>query len=95
MLDRDGPDVENRLEWFCRQDGIDLLAENVDSDALDIQIHVIRIAGTPEEKPEIAAAFQGPFLFVQFPGEVVQENQMENLNRLFEIERFHLFAPNI
>jgi hypothetical protein len=43
------------------------------------------MAGTSEEKPEIAAAFQGPFLFVQFPGEVVQKNQMENLYRLFEI----------
>src|SRR3990170_2707225 len=38
MLDRDAPDFEHRVERLSRQDGVDFFAEDVDGDALNVQI---------------------------------------------------------
>jgi hypothetical protein len=82
VFNSDVPDFESRFKRPSGHDGIDLFTQNSDGNALNIQIHIIRIAGTSKKEPEIAAAFQSPFFFVQLPADMVEHNQMENLNGL-------------
>jgi hypothetical protein len=79
MFDQDAPDSEDRLERLSRDNGIDLFPEDGNGYALNVQIYVIRITGASEEKPQVAAPFQGPFFLIQFPADVADQKQMEDL----------------
>jgi hypothetical protein len=86
VLDSDATDLENDLERLSGQDGSDLFAERVDRDALNVEVHIVGIPGALEKKPQVASAFQGPGLFVQFPADLVEQDQVKNLHGLLGIQ---------
>jgi len=85
VLDRDSSNVKDRPERFSREDRFDLVAQDIDGQAPGIEVHVVGISRTSEEKPQITASLQSPFLFIQLQAEMAKKDQMKELNGLPQI----------
>jgi len=82
VLDRDAPGLQVVPERARRQDRADPVAQHVQFEALDIEVHVLGIADAAVEEPEVAAAFDHERPLVGAASEECEEEQVKLLDDL-------------
>jgi len=81
VLDLDAARLEDLSEWTGCQDVANPVAQRLHVEAVDVEVHVLRVANAAKEETEVAAALDDDQAFVHTTGELDEKVQMKLLDR--------------
>jgi hypothetical protein len=92
MFDGNSPDLEELFEGLRAQYAAYLLAKSFDRFKLNIEIHVLRVSGTPEEEAQITAPLESIPLLIHLLPKLSKEQKMEKFDTLPVTKRSHFLS---